>query len=69
MKTAACLVSIVLILLSTACFAEQSMGVKLAFRSWLSDDELTFGETGYAYNHGGLALEGMIHFPVLSYFP
>jgi hypothetical protein len=62
MKTTACIASIVLVLLSTACSAEQSLSVQLAFGSWLSDDELSFGETGYAYNHGGLTLEGMIHY-------
>lgn len=62
MKYAACLVFIVLIVPATACAAEQSLSVKLAVGSWLSDDELTFGETGYAYNYGGFALEGMIQY-------
>ena len=42
--------------------ADQSATVKLAIGSWLADDELEFGETGYAYNHGGLTLEGTIHY-------
>lgn len=63
MRYALCLASIVLLIaFPTACAAEQSLSVRLAVGSWLADDELIFGETGYAYNHGGFTLEGMIHY-------
>ncbi len=67
MKYAACLACAVFVLFSSACKAEQVLSVKLAAGSWLADDELKFGETGYAYNHGGLTLEGMIHYRTYEY--
>jgi hypothetical protein len=62
MKFMICLVCFLVGSSSIACAAEQSLSVKLAVGSWLSDDELTFGETGYAYNHGGMTLEGVIQY-------
>jgi hypothetical protein len=62
MKCWGYLLCALLVLNSPASAADQSAAVKLAIGSWLAEDELVFGETGYAYNHGGLTLEGALYY-------